>query len=138
MFIFIPFPRPEYRRIFHMAQRSRDLRASPSPEPYLAELGWRMNEAKYIALVFGDGTCEVCGKNTREIYMSFAARIRLCSNWYCRKKFRDEHLVRVNWLAIDLRECLLVPCVESNMCFRASFFSLRRWCNSNVTQAHQS
>ena len=40
----------------------------------------KKSEADYVAFVFGGGVCEVCKQATREMYASFAARIRLCGS----------------------------------------------------------
>ena len=49
----------------------------PLPDP---GDGWKKSEADYAAFVFGGGVCEVCKKKTHAMYMSFAARIRLCGS----------------------------------------------------------
>lgn len=51
----------------------------PAPLPDPGD-GWKKSEADYAAFVFGGGVCEVCRKATRVMYMSFAARIRLCGS----------------------------------------------------------
>jgi hypothetical protein len=52
---------------------------APAPLPDPGD-GWKKSEADYAAFVFGGGVCEVCRKTTRVMYMSFAARIRLCGS----------------------------------------------------------
>ena len=49
----------------------------PLPEPGRY---WNGSEADYAAFMFGEGVCEVCQKTTRTMYVSFAARIRLCGS----------------------------------------------------------
>ncbi|KIJ11734.1 hypothetical protein PAXINDRAFT_15442 [Paxillus involutus ATCC 200175] len=56
----------------------------PLPEPGDA---WRGSEADYAAFVFDGGVCEVCKKRTPAMYVSFAARVRLCGSYHCRKTF---------------------------------------------------
>ena len=52
----------------------------PFPLPDPKDSGWETSEANYAALVFGGGICEVCQKTTGAMYVSFAARIRLCGS----------------------------------------------------------
>ncbi|KAI0064326.1 hypothetical protein BV25DRAFT_1823310 [Artomyces pyxidatus] len=49
--------------------------------------GW--SESAYAAFVFDGGNCEVCGKNTPNMYQSFSLRLRICRNSECRKAFRS-------------------------------------------------
>ncbi|KAF8551634.1 hypothetical protein OG21DRAFT_1486806 [Imleria badia] len=59
------------------------------------------------------------------MYVSFAARIRLCGSWHCRKTFLNEFLVDVTLK--QSRESLWVPYVESIRCFYPSRLNARTW-----------
>ena len=55
----------------------RTCKPQPLPDPTSV---WKGTEAEYAAFVFSKGCCEICRKETRSMYVSFAARVRLCSS----------------------------------------------------------
>ncbi|KAG8216886.1 hypothetical protein J3R82DRAFT_7155 [Butyriboletus roseoflavus] len=104
-------------------------------KPVLPDPGkcWKGSEADYAAFVFGGGVCEVCRKTTRAMYVSFAARIRLCGSWYCRRKLLSESLVNLKTMSAEpYRQAFWVPFVESNLCFYPSAYRASTWPYNNA------
>ncbi|KAF8637838.1 hypothetical protein AX17_002467 [Amanita inopinata Kibby_2008] len=64
-------------------KKARQLSApEPMPDPLRI-----LPEPAYAAFVFDGGQCEACKNRTKETYISFAARLRICKAPQCRKSF---------------------------------------------------
>ncbi|KIJ61543.1 hypothetical protein HYDPIDRAFT_159175 [Hydnomerulius pinastri MD-312] len=99
----------------------------PRPLPDPSE-GWVGSEADYAAFVFDGGVCEVCKRRTKAMYVSFAARIRLCGSHHCRKKFIAESLIDVTSKFLgQARGLIWVPYVESTRCFSPMSIIYSNW-----------
>jgi hypothetical protein len=55
----------------------------PDPLPYLTE-------SSYAAFVFDGGDCQVCGKETSNMYSSYSLKVRLCSQPECKSKAESQ------------------------------------------------
>lgn len=67
--------------------------------------------------MFSKGLCEICKKETRSLYVSFAARVRLCSSYACRKKFLVHNLIDVTTIIQTAEHPIWLPSIESTRCF---------------------
>jgi hypothetical protein len=84
--------------------------ALPDPTP-------NFSEAAYAAFVYDGGSCDVCKKDTKEFYASFATRIRLCRDSRCKKNI-SKHLMDVTTIFKGhARDEIWIPYVESTHCF---------------------
>lgn len=84
--------------------------ALPEPTP-------NFSEAAYAAFVYDGGSCDVCKKDTKEFYASFATRIRLCRDSRCKKNI-ERHLIDVTTIFKGhARDEIWIPYVESTHCF---------------------
>ncbi|KAG2074869.1 hypothetical protein BDR04DRAFT_121024 [Suillus decipiens] len=87
--------------------------ALPDPTP-------NFSEAAYVAFVYDGGSCDVCKRDTKEFYASFATRIRLCRNTRCKKDIR-KYLIDVTTIFKGhARDEIWIPYVESSHCFDLS------------------
>ncbi|KIK86022.1 hypothetical protein PAXRUDRAFT_802840 [Paxillus rubicundulus Ve08.2h10] len=108
----------------------------PLPEPGDA---WRGSEADYAAFVFDGGICELCKKKTSAMYVSFAARVRLCGSYYCRKTFITESLIDVTSQFLgQARRLIWVPYVESTRCFSPLSIMYANWPDNNTVLLRRS
>ncbi|KAF8843819.1 hypothetical protein BDN67DRAFT_923139 [Paxillus ammoniavirescens] len=108
----------------------------PLPEPGDA---WRGSEANYAAFVFDGGICEVCKKRTPAMYVSFAARVRLCGSYHCRKMFISEYLIDVTSHGSgQARRSIWVPYVESTRCFSPLSIIYTNWPDNNTVLLRRS
>ncbi|KAG2355419.1 hypothetical protein BDR07DRAFT_1426303 [Suillus spraguei] len=84
--------------------------ALPDPTP-------NFSEAAYAAFVYDGGSCDVCKRDTKEFYASFATRIRLCRDTRCKKDIR-KYLIDVTTIFKGhARDEIWMPYVESTHCF---------------------
>lgn len=84
--------------------------ALPDPTP-------NFSEAAYAAFVYDGGPCDVCKKDTKEFYASFAARIRLCRDLRCKKNIRKYLMDVTTIFKGHARDEIWIPYVESTHCF---------------------
>ncbi|KAG2131705.1 uncharacterized protein EDB93DRAFT_1177587 [Suillus bovinus] len=85
----------------------------PDPTP-------NFSEAAYAAFVYDGGPCDVCKRDTKEFYASFATRIRLCRDSRCKTNIRN-HLTDVTTIFKGhARDEIWIPYVESTCCFDPS------------------
>lgn len=95
----------------------------PLPSPTSA---WKGTEAEYAAFIFSKGLCEICKKEI-SLYASFAARVRVCNSYACRKKFLVHNLIDVTTIIQTAEHPIWLPCIESTRCFSPTSYVHSNW-----------
>ncbi|KAL4072506.1 hypothetical protein V8B97DRAFT_1870582 [Scleroderma yunnanense] len=106
----------------------RGVRTTCKPKPLPDPTGaWKGTEAEYAAFIFSRGLCEVCKKELKSMYVSFAARIRLCYGYSCRKKFLSQHLIDVASITQAIGHPIWLPSIESTRCITPNSYIHSDW-----------
>ncbi|KAF8656316.1 hypothetical protein AX16_002618 [Volvariella volvacea WC 439] len=99
--------------IWRSVKQSCRPRALPDPDR-------RFTESSYAAFVFDGGICEICKRQSNDMYTSFSLRLRLCKDEKCwiaiRQMGLQSILVKINHSSENEHLLQYVPKLESPSC----------------------